>query len=184
MERCEKGTLTPIVDRCKVDDVSRDDGHVATNIYAEIREGGITRERHAADAGVVGGAADLGVVCVDDSGVDEHKGRSGVGNRLATKGGHWCIASNGKGVGAELPETLRGVYSRPSQGAVELGGVDGAKLVLARSGMLQIGREDGLGKRGDGVVEEGLLLRGLHGVELAEGEAHEAIALGILDERS
>lgn len=48
--------------------------------------------------------------------------------------------------------------------------------------MAQVGGEDGGLERGDGVVEEGLLLGWFDGVEFGEGEAEEPVGCRVLDE--
>ena len=81
-----------------------------------------------------------------------------------------------------MPEAVGGVDSGPFHSAVEFRGVDGAEFVGTDGVVAEVGGEDGHGEGGDRVVEEGLLLRGLHGVEFGEGETDEAVGLCVLDE--
>lgn len=78
-----------------------------------------------------------------------------------------------------MPETVGGIDSGPREGTVEFGGVDVAEFVGADGGVAEIGREDGHRECGHGVVEEGLLLGWLNGVELGIGETDESVGLSI-----
>lgn len=93
------------------------------------------------------------------------------------------LAVNHERLGRELPESLAGIHSSVSQLALELGVIDGAEFVGAGGVVGQVGSEDGLVEVGHDVIEEGLLLLWLDGVDLAKGKTHESISVGVLDER-
>lgn len=122
------------------------------------------------------------VVRVDNGRVGEHERGSGVSDRLSTSNSHRGARTDRELGGAELPESVGGVDSSPLHRAVELGAVDCAEGVCAGSGLAEISGENGQGERRHDVVEEGLLLRGLDGVELAEREADEPVGVGVLNE--
>lgn len=126
----------------------------------------------------------MAVVGIDDSSVGQHERGSGISDSLATSNGHGSTSTDLELVGGELPETVGSVDSGPGQGSVELGRVDVAELVGADGSLTKIGGEDGLCERGQGVVEEGLLLGGLDSVELREGEADESVGVLVLHEGS
>lgn len=96
--------------------------------------------------------------------------------------GHRGAGADLELVGGELPETLGGVDVGPGEGAVELGRVDVAELVGADGVLAEIGCEDRHGEAGHGVVEEGLLLSGLDGVEFGVSETDESVGVGVCHE--
>jgi len=176
-------TRASFINRGEVDIVTPDSCHIySSNIDSQIRQLRITGESHASDSLVVDCASNLAVVSVDDGGVGKHEGSSGISDGLASSDVHRSPGPDLELGGRELPEAVGGVDGRPSEGAAELGGVDGAEGVGAYGGLAEIGGEDGHGEGGLGVVEEGLLLRGLDGVELRVGEANKSIGLRVLDE--
>lgn len=171
------------IDRGEVDIITPDSSHVhSTNIDLEIRQLCVAREGNTSDSLVVDCSSDLAVVGIDNSGVGQHEGGSGVSDGLATRNCHSRSRTDLELGGGELPEAVGGVDRSPGEGAVELSGVDVSELVGADGGLSKIGGEDWHGEAGLCVVEEGLLLDWFDGVELGESETDESVGLGILDE--
>ena len=79
---------------------------------------------------------------------------------------------------------MRVVYGGVGDVTGILAGVDVAKVVAARLTLLQVGGEERGVEAGLGVGEEGLYLIGGDGVDGAEGEAEEAIALVLSEFRA
>lgn len=179
-----KNKLTLSIDLGKVDVGALDGGRGATDVEGKIGHLGVAREDETTGLRVVGGTGNGGVVSVDGSRVGEDEGGTGVGNGLSTSGTLLGGAAvNGKAFAGELPESLGVVDGDPGHGAGELGGVDAAELVGAGGVGTKVSSEERLGERGHDVVEEGLLLLGLDGVELGKGKTEETVVVGVLDER-
>lgn len=164
----------------KLDIATSDGSHeTSTNIEFHIWQDGVARECDTTNGLVVDGTLNLTVVGVDDSSTGEHESGSGISDGLGTWNGHWSSGTNLERLGRELPETVGGVDGSPLHGTVELGGVNGSELVSSDCVLSEIGSEDWLGELGHGVVEEGLLLSWLDGVELGESKTDEAVGLGV-----
>lgn len=172
------------IDGRKVDGAAGNHGHVrASDPDAKVRQGAGAREGVTPDVRVVLGALDLAVVGLRDGVVDEHERGAGVGDGGARARVPLLLAVDAEAVRRELPEALGGVDGDVGERAGVLGTVDVAELVGSGGGVLQVGGEDGLGQGGHDVVEEGLLLGRLDGVELAESQAEKAVAVHVLHER-
>jgi len=179
----EGHTSTSLIHRGEINIIPADRSHRASDIDLQIRQRRTARERDAADRGIVHRALHLAVVAIDDALVREHERGARVGDGLAAgHAGARGAAADREGLRRELPEAAGGVDGGPGERARELGRVDGAELVGAGGVVAEVGREDGLGQRREGVVEEGLLLHRLDRVELAEGEPNEARRLSVGDE--
>ena len=81
-----------------------------------------------------------------------------------------------------MPEALAAVDGDVSDGAGVLCGVDETEVVGAGFAFLEVDGEELLLESGRDGVEEGGLLRGADGVDAAEGEAEEAVVVGVLCE--
>lgn len=174
---------TGLVNWSKVDVLALDGSHVSTNINHHIWQSSRAGERNTSNLGIIGRTLNTTVVGADNLGVHQHKGGSGVSNGLSTWSSHHLSTDRHGTSGAELPETVGGVDCSPLHGTVELGGVNVTELVSTGCSWAEIGGEDrGLEVRGC-VVEEGLLLLRLHGVELGEGESDKSVGLSVLCER-
>jgi len=124
----------------------------------------------------------LAVVGLRDGVVDEHEGGAGVGDGGARARVLLLLAADAEAVRAELPETLGRVDGDVGERAGELGTVNVSELVGSGGGVLQVGGEEGLGQGGLDVVEKRLLAGRLDGVEFAESQAEEAVAVHVLRE--
>lgn len=176
--------LTVSLDLSEVDVGSLDTSHeVVTNLHHQIRQLCVARDGDTSNLSIVDGTGDLRVVTLDDSGVGDDQGGAGVSDGLEAGLTHgWRTGTDCEHLRRELPEALGSVDWNPGHGAVELSSVDATELVGTDSGLAQISGEDGLGERGHDIVEEGLLLLGLDGVQLAEGKTDETVVVGILSE--
>lgn len=156
--------------------IARGDGVVGLDAEREVGEGGGAGEDVAAVGLTVGGAGDLGVVGGDDVVGQEEEGgaRVGDGGEAVGLGGR---RADGVPAGREAPEALAVVHGRVGDGARVLAVVDVAEVVAARLALAQVGREERGVEARLGVGEEGSLLVRLHGVDGAEGEPEEAVAL-------
>lgn len=94
-----------------------------------------------------------------------------------------ALAANGEELGVNLPESAGSVNRGKGHLTLELGLIDAAELVGARGIVPQVSSKDGLLESGQEVLKERLLLLGLDGVEVAEGETDEAVGGRVLDER-
>lgn len=155
---------------------SRHHGCVAFNLEGEVGKGGGAGEDVSAVGLAVGGSGDLGVVGGDEVVWEEEKGCSGVGDGgdALRDGGS---RADGVPAGCEAPETLGVVHGGVGDAAGVLAGVDVAEVVATGGSLLQVGGEERGFEAGLGVGEEGLLLVRGDGVDGAEGQAQEAIAL-------
>ena len=159
--------------------------HVAAaHVDTEIRQGAVAREDDAAALCAVHGARDLAPVRRDDGRVDDEERGPRVGDRGPGPALHGLgrAAADGDLLRRELPEAVLRVDRHGGELALELGGVDVAKLVASGGAVFEVGGEDGRAERGGEVVEEGLLRLRADGVEFAEGEADEAVGRGVGDE--
>jgi hypothetical protein len=171
----------------KRDLVSWNLGHVrVTNRDREIRQFSATRVDEATDLRIVLRALDLRVVCLGDLLVDEHKRSARVGNGVGGSEVLKDLVADGKFRRRELPESSLGFDGDPDHLALEFGSVDFAELVDAGAVGIEVGGEDGQVEAAHDVVEEGfggrLLGAIVDGVEVGEGEADEAVGVGVLDE--
>lgn len=156
--------------------IARRDRVVGLDAEREVGQGGGAGEDVAAVGLAVGGAGDLGVVGGDDVVGKEEEGgaRVGDGGEAVGLGGG---GADGIAAGREAPETLAVVHGGVGDGARVLAVVDVAEVVAARLALAQVGREERGVEAGLGVGEEGPLLVRLNGVDGAEGEPEEAVAL-------
>ena len=166
-----------------VEVATRDHGRVAFDLEREVGEGGGAGEDVPAVRLAVGGSGDLRVVGGDEVVGEEEEGRSRVGD------GGDAFADGGSGAdgvpaGGEAPEALGVVHGGVGDVARVLAGVDVAEVVATGLALLQVGGEERGFEAGLGVGEEGLLLVGGDGVDGAEGEAEEAIALVLSELRA
>jgi len=118
----------------------------------------------------------LRVVSRDDSVREQEQRSAGIGDggdTLRDRG----AGADGVARTGEAPEATRVVDGGVGDAAGILGGVDVAEVVAARCALFQIGGEEGGGEAGFGVGEEGPGLVWLDGVDGAEGETEEAVAL-------
>ena len=154
---------------------------VGADAQGHARQGVGAREDVTALAGVVLGAGDLRVVGGDEGLRDQEEGGAGVGDgvdgRRNEGGGTDRVAVAGK-----LPEAHGGVNGDIGDTAGVLGGIDEAEIVAARRALHQVGGEKRSGQVGQGVEEEGLLRRRRDGVDRVEGQAQQAVAVGVLFE--
>ena len=151
-------------------------GSVAFDLEREVGEGGGAAEDVSTVRLAVGRSGDLSVVGGDEVVGEEEKGSSGVGDggdALADGGS----GANGVPAGCEAPEPLGVVHGGVGDVASVLAGVNVAEVVATGLTLLQVGGEEWGVEAGLGVGEEGLYLVGGDGVDGAEGEAEEAIAL-------
>lgn len=156
--------------------IARRDRVVRLDAEREVRQGRGAGEDVAAVGLAVGGARDLGVVGGDDVVGQEEEGgaRVGDGGEAVGSGGR---RADGVAAGREAPEALAVVHGRVGDVARVLAVVDVAEVVATRLALAQIGREERGVEAGLGVGEEGPLLVRPDGVDGAEGEPEEAIAL-------
>lgn len=97
------------------------------------------------------------------------------------------MAVSGRGAdavsaGVELPEAVAAVDRDVGDGAGVLGAVDVAKVVGAGGALLQVDGEEFLAEAALDGVEEGGLSVWLDSVDSAEGEAEEAVVVGVRSE--
>ena len=173
----EPAEAAPALGRGRVVHVApRHDGRVAFDLQGQVRQGGGAVEDVPAVALAVGGAGHLGVVGRDEVVGEEEQ----AGSRVRDRGD--ALADGGPGADGvpargEAPEPLGVVHGGVGDVAGVLARVDVAEVVAAGLAFLQVGGEEGRVEAGLGVGEEGLDLVGGHGVDGAEGEAEEAVAL-------
>ena len=181
------------IGRRVLDQVTGETSLVRADVQDQIGQLGVAREDVAAVVVVGAGLGDLGVVSVDD-GLREHEqggtgvGDGGVGHGLEDAGFVVGLEAGDVGGGQgeaadfELPETAGGVDFYKRNRADELGGVDEAEVVVARLGLIEIGRKQRHGEVVDGIAEEGLLLARVDLVDGVEGETDEAGGGGVVGE--
>lgn len=120
-------------------------------------------------------------ILIDDGLVGEkQEGGASVGDGITAAADG--LAVDGERAGGETPEALGVVDGDVSDLSRVLRGIDGAEVVGARFAVLEAGGEKRRGEGGlDRVEEGGALVRGA-GVNVTEGQAHEAVVLGVLSE--
>ena len=114
----------------------------------------------------VHGARDLAPVRRDDGLVNDQERGARVRDRDPGSAlyGLGLAVPNCNGLRWELPEPICRVDRDGGELALELGRVDGAKLVAAGRAVFEIRGEDRLAEQGSDIVEEGLLLLRTDGV--------------------
>ena len=162
---------------------ARHDGRIPFNLEREIGQGGAAREDVTAVGLAVGGTLDLSVIGGDDVVGEEQErgarvGDGGDGFRHGGRGADLVAAAG------EAPEPLRVVDGGVGDVARVLAVVDVAEVVTTRGALLQVGGEERAVEATLGVGEEGLLLIRLDGVDGAEGEPEEAVALVLRELRA
>ena len=168
---------------CVIHIVTRHNSLIVFDSESEVRQLGGAREDVTAVRLAVGRARDLGVVVGDEVVGQEEEGCSRVGD------GGEAVADGGSGAdrvptGREGPEALRVVHGGVGDVARVLARVNVAEVVAARRALFQVCREERGVEAGLGVVEEGLCLVGLDGIDRAEGEAEKTVALVLSEFRA
>ncbi len=161
----------------------RHNGRVAFNLEGEVGKRGAAVKDVSTVGLAVGGPRDLSVVGVDEVIWEEEKGGSRVGDggdALADCGSR----ANGIPAASEAPEALGVVHGGVGDVAGVFARVNVAEVVAAGLTLLQVGGEEWGIKAGLGVGEEGLHLVGGDGIDGAEGETEEAVALVLSEFRA
>ena len=177
--------LTILAGLREIQQAPADLGHVAASHRdTEVRQRATAREDDAALLRVVRRPGDLAPVCGDNGRVDDQERGACVCDRDPGPALHGLRLGipDRDGLRGELPEAVLRVDRNGGETALELGGVDGAELVAAGGAVFEVCGKDRLAEQGADIVEEGLLRGGADGVELAEGEADEAVGRAVGDE--
>lgn len=172
-----------LIHRGEIDQGTGDNGRVrVSDPDTKVRQSRITRENVSTCVLVVLRALDLAPVSRGYRVVDEHERRAGVGDGRVGVRVLLLLTAQGVACGRELPEALGIIDLDIAERAGKLGTVDDSEIVRSGGAMPEVGGEDGQGEVGHDVIEEGLLLGRLDGVELAESQTDETITGCVLDE--
>ena len=163
--------------------ITRHNSLIIFDAESKVGEFSGARKDVAAISPAIGRARDLGIVVGDEVVWQEEEGSARVSD------GGEAVADSGAGADRiaprrESPKALRAVHRRVGDLARILARVDEAEVVATGCTLFQVCREERGVEAGLGVVEEGLCLVGLDGVDLAEGEAKKTIALVLSEFRA
>ena len=173
----------PLLQRRVVDIAPRHDGVVAFDGERDVWESSIAGDGVPALLLVVDGAVDCRVISVDNGVWDQEERGACVGDcgDRFRRGG---AAADGVAARGEAPEALGIVDGRVGDVAGIGAGIDVAEVVGSWGALLEIGSEEWSVEAGFCVGEKGLLLVRSDGVDAAEGEAEQSVALVLRELRA
>jgi hypothetical protein len=167
--------------RCIIHIRARNNATVATNAETEARERRTAGENIATLGIRVRRAGDLGPVSLCGRGWDQKERGSGVDDGVDAEG-HEGARADGVAIARDFPEAVAGFDAGVRDAAGVLGGVDVAEVIGSGGAFLQADGEEGGGQGALHAVEEGLLRGWRDRVDGAEGEAEQAVVVGVRGE--